>query len=187
MTWLNIGCGPFKAPKPWVNTDVISIPGNVEPDILVKTPWPSELVEHGIPKGSLERVYLGHVMEHIRWDRIHDFMDQLKQMCAPGAEVMIVGPDSNRTIQLWKEGIDTWEDVIGILEDDVHYQTTRADWEGARHCWNCYEGRIVRLLQDAGFDAVEAVPINPDALEGWPVVAFTQHQCAAKGRVPKKS
>ena len=56
-----------------------------------------------------------------------------------------------------------------------------------RHCWNCYEDRVVRLLSDAGFDNVEAVAIDPEALAGWPVVAFTQHQCAVKGVVTKTS
>lgn len=185
MTWVNIGCGPFKAPEPWINTDVVSFPGNVEPDVLVKTPWPSELLKHGYSEGSLTRVYLGHVMEHIRWDRVPQFMEELKMMCADGAEVMIVGPDSNRVLQHWKNGIGTWDDVLAVLEDDYHYQTIPADWEGARHCWNSYEDRVVRILKDAGLSNVQAVPINAKDLAGWPVVSHVATQCAAKGTVTK--
>lgn len=184
MTWLNIGCGPFPAPKPWTNTDVISIPRNVEPDVLVKTPWPLELTKHGIGRHSVERVYMGHVLEHVRWDRLPRFFKELKQLLVPGAQVCVVGPDVNRVIQGWARGEWSWEHVIGILEDDVHYQTVRADWDGARHCWNSYEGRIARLLEENGFTHVTPTPVDRDALAGWPVVDFASHQCAVAAIAP---
>lgn len=183
--WLNIGCGPFSAPAPWVNTDVVRIHGLIEPDILVESPWPAELVKHGILNGSVERVYLGHVLEHVSWTYVHEFMQQLKQLCAPGAEVVVVGPDSKKVIEAFRTGDSLLDDVMAIIEDDLHYQNAPTQWDGARHCWNCYEERIVRMMTNCGLEGVEAVPMDQDSLAGWPVVSFAPFQCAAKGRVPK--
>ena len=185
--WLNIGCGPFRAPAPWVNTDVVRIHGLIEPDILVETPWPSELVNHGVSFGSVERVYLGHVLEHISWAYVNEFMLQLKQICAPGAEIMVVGPDSKKIIGAFSEGASSLDEVMAIIEDDIHYQQPLAQWDGARHCWNCYEERIVRILSSSGLEQVEALAVDQDVLAGWPIVSFAPYQCAAKGMVPKNS
>jgi hypothetical protein len=180
-SWLNIGCGPFRAPEPWINTDVIRISGNVEPDILMTSWRPAELAG---TFEDVERIYLGHVLEHVRWEIVGDFLGECLELLAPGGRICVVGPDVNRNIQRYHAGQETWDQVIAVLEDDVHYQTTPADWDGARHAWNCYEGRVVRALAAAGFVDVTALPITEEALAGWPVVAHTLHQCAAVGTKP---
>ncbi len=177
---INIGCGPFPAPSPWINTDVIRIPGNVEPDVVMDSWHPSELSA----LGDVERIYLGHVLEHVRWELVHDFLVECRDLLVPGGRICVVGPDVNRNIQRWHAGQETWDQVLAVLEDDVHFQAIPAEWDGARHAWNCYEGRVVRALEAAGFAEVTALPITPEALAGWPVVAHTQHQCAVSAVKP---
>lgn len=183
-TFLNIGCGPFRAPEPWINTDVVSIPGNVEPDIVVDSWEPGRVLDHGIEPYSVERLYLGHVLEHVRWDLVQQFLFECRALLIPGGRICVVGPDVNRNLQRWMAGLEPWDQVLAVLEDDVHQQQTPAEWDGARHQWNCYEDRVVRALTAAGFTDVEAVPVTPEGLSGWPVVSYTQHQCAVVGRAP---
>lgn len=178
-TWLNIGCGPFRAPAPWLNVDVVHIPGQIEPDILADSWNPGTLP---FKLGTVERIYLGHVLEHVRWDRVNWFLSQCRGLLAPGGEIAVVGPDINRMIQRWHEGLEPWGQVLAVLEDDVHQQQTPAEWDGARHQWNAYEGRVVRALGAAGFTEVRGVPVDDNALGRWPVVSFAPHQCAVLAR-----
>lgn len=182
MTWLNIGCGPFRAPEPWVNTDVVRIEGNVEPDIVVSSWHPA--VIRGYLSDDVERLYLGHVLEHVRWENVHDFLVECRELLVPGGKVCVVGPDVNRMIHRWRQGLEGWDQVLAVLEDDVHQQQTPAEWDGARHAWNTYEGRVVRALTTAGFVEVTALEVTPTALAGWPVVSHAAHQCAVEAVAP---
>ncbi len=179
--WLNIGCGPFPAPAPWVNTDVASN-GATTPDVLVThdDPFPFE-------NDSAQRIYLGHVLEHVPWPKVGEFMDEVRRVLRPGGEVCVVGPDVFRTIERWHDGTETWEAITLQVEDDHDYQAWargETPWEGMRHCWNAYEARIVRLLERHGFADVTPLPVTEHALTGWPVVAYTQTQCAVRAVSP---
>lgn len=179
--WLNIGCGPYPAPAPWVNVDVVRA-HNIQPDILAPSWEPSSF---GIDPSTVERVYLGHVLEHVAWPHVPTFLAQVRDLMASGGQVCVVGPDTNRTLQLWRDGSTDWSLVMAVLEDDTHYQSTPEMWDGARHAWNCYEARVVRALTDAGFEHVTPHPVVRDApLVHWPVVAYTNWQCAAIGTAP---
>lgn len=177
--WLNIGCGPFRAPEPWVNVDVVRIPGQIEPDLVADSWDPGSLP---VKLGSVKRIYLGHVLEHVRWDRVHYFLWRCLGLLAPGGEIAVVGPDTNRMLQRWRDGLEPWGQVLAVLEDDVHAQQAPAEWDGARHQWNAYEARVVRALTAAGFVDVTAVPVTEEALARWPVASHAPHQCAVIAR-----
>jgi len=172
---VNLGCGPFLAPKPWVNVDVIYIPKVITPSVVVKPgeplPWNDEVAD---------RVYLGHMLEHVEWADVSALLADVRRILCEGGEVCVVGPDVNRTLQRWHDGDENWQQVLGVIEDDLHYQEAQAEWAGARHAWNCNEGRVMRALTAAGFRDVQPLPITEEALAEWPVVAFTQHQCAVR-------
>jgi predicted SAM-dependent methyltransferase len=181
--WLNIGCGPFRAPEPWLNTDVVRVDGVIEPDLLLPSPWPGATKPH-VGAANVARLYLGHVLEHVRWEMIPQFMSELRELLMPGAEVLVVGPDVYRSVELHVSGQVSVSDLVSTFEDDRHYQHAEIEWEGARHSWNCYEARLIRLLSAAGFVDVEPLAVEPGALESWPVVSFTQTQCAVLAREP---
>lgn len=177
---VNVGCGPFPAPAPWVNTDVIEEPDTgTRPDIVVT--WDDPLP---FPDGTLDAVYCGHVLEHVPWADVDGFLALVRAKLAPGGEIMVVGPDVVRTLQRWRDGDDPWELVESVLEHELSFQTAPVQWANARHHWNCREDRVVAALGRAGFEQVAALPVTPDALAGWPVVAFTQHQCAVRAVAP---
>jgi hypothetical protein len=177
MKGLNVGCGPFRADlEGWVNTDVVHLPGDVEPDVVVTPDEPLPFDD-----GTFDRIYMGHVLEHVPWDKVVPFLQLVSSKLSDDGVVMVVGPDVNRSLRMWNDGTETLEHVLGVLEDDGHYQHHTADWFGARHCWNAYEGRVVRALEQAGFVDVKPLEIVRKAdFEGWPVVSHSAYQCAVR-------
>ena len=177
MKGLNVGCGPFRTDlEGWVNTDVIELPGNVEPDVVVTPDDPLPFDD-----GTFDRIYMGHVLEHVPWEKVVPFLQLVGTKLVEGGEVMVVGPDLNRSLQMWHEGTETLEHVLGVVEDDVHFQTHAADWFGARHCWNAYEARVRRALEQAGFKKVAPLDVTRrEDFAGWPVVSHSAYQCAVR-------
>lgn len=181
MVWLNIGCGPHRAPAPWVNTDVVRLSGHIEPDLVVDDPWILPLADQPI-----ERLYMGHLLEHLPWNRVHGFLEHCRTRLVSGGQLCVVGPDVRRTLELWKAGAAPDFLVEAVLEDDTSNPDTPGTWEGARHQWNCYESRVVQALTHVGFVAVTprdmATPAPP--LTDWPVVAYTSWQFAVTAVAP---
>lgn len=183
-TWLNVGCGPHRAPAPWLNLDV-HVGDGIHPDVQVADPM-FPLADYG--DGSVDRVYMGHVLEHVEWRMLPAFLADIARAMRPGGELAVVGPDVFRVIQHWRDGREDWQLVESALETPWPYASPYADgetwdvsagWSEARHHWNCYEARVVwALQQQPELAEVRACPVTPEALAGWPLVAFTQWQCA---------
>lgn len=167
---LNLGCGPHYA-KGWWNVDLVQ---SDEHDI-----HPDEIIEAGprlpFEDSQFEASYVGHLIEHVPWTLVPDVFSELKRVTVDGGKFCIVGPDTKRTIQLYKDGREPWHMVEAVLEDDVAFMT-EGQWEGARHQWNCYEERVMKLLAHHGYSATALDMTQPDLFGDWPVVAFTAWQ-----------
>lgn len=168
---INIGCGPFRAPSPWVNVDVISIEGHIEPDVVVPSIWPETWDMSGFTK-----VYMGHVLEHIQWELVPDFLKQVIDRCEDEAELVMVGPDIRKFAAKWKNGLMDWSEVLGALEDHTSFQPA-GQWDGARHQWNCYGDRLEHVARHVGLSNVRQVDVNEHELGGWPVTSYVDTQC----------
>lgn len=168
--WLNVGCGTHRAPAPWVNIDVVD-QGDTRPDVVVPagTPLPYEA-------GTVERVYLGHVLEHVPWPNVAGFLAEIRRVL--DGEVLVTGPDVYRTIQRWRAGAEPWWLVESVLEHAVDPETT--DWPEAHHHWNCHEVRVVEALERAGF--AEVTPVSIFDQRDWPVVNPSAWQLAVRAR-----
>jgi hypothetical protein len=190
--WCNVGCGPYRAPAPWINLDCHE-GDNVHPDVLVDAENPLG----GFEPGTVERVYLGHVLEHVPWPEVPLFLQQLDDKLTPGGEICVVGPDVYRIIKRWHENLDPegWPLVESCLENpwgrcyaEEGYAVTEgiepdSQWKYARHWWNCYETRIVYALEKhTHLVDITPQPITPEALGGWPLTAYTEWQCAVTAR-----
>lgn len=169
--WLNVGCGTHKAPEPWWNIDTVR---RVGPDIAAAvTVDPDQVIDPADPlpfdDGSCERVFLSHVLEHIPWEALPDFLRDVRRVAA--AEVLIVGPDCYRVIEAYKQGLEPWSIVQSVLEHK-DYPDDMAAWPGAPHHWNCHEARVIEALNRTGWHAVSV--LDDADLAGWPVVAWNR-------------
>lgn len=176
MNYINLGCGPTSAPLPWINVDIVE-DENIKPDILISSGRPEELVEKfGYEFDSIDKIYLGHILEHINWPDLYDFMLGCKKLLKKGGQICVVGPDTFKTLDMWKNNIVDFNFVRGVIEDDLNYQVSRNDWSGASHKWNYYLERAVRLIQGCGFNNIETPEFNEQNFSEWPVWSYTNHQ-----------
>lgn len=190
MNLLNAGCGTWYA-EGWVNTDVWENE-NTKPDVKVDPgePYPFE-------DNYFDAIYLGHVLEHMPWDSVGPFLDDMQRIGKPEADILIVGPDVYRTIKLWAEGKQPWYMVLSTMEHrDHNYQPGREHevWEGAPHHWNCHEERVMEVVEKMGFREIESytsrIPDDPNQTSWiepstgikWPVVGKYTWQFAVKCR-----
>jgi hypothetical protein len=175
--WLNVGSGPHRAPPPWWNVDVAYEPElGIVPDQIVELDDPLPFAD-----GDVERAYVGHLLEHLEWARVPDYLAELGRVLAQGAPLVVVGPDVERALQRWKRGLEPWEVVDGCLEGP---DSALGAWAGCRHCWNCTEARVARALELVGFEAVTPLELGAPELDEWPVVSRAEWQCAVSAVRP---
>jgi SAM-dependent methyltransferase len=161
---LNVGSGSFPVPG-WINID-----GNEKtaPVVDVRTDMRRPLP---FQDESFEAVYCGHVLEHIRWENLRGFLDDLWRVMKPGAEIAIVGPDHERA----RAG--------GYPDEIVHAcygDPDRDDGTGEPHVWTCTTQAVVEVL-DGTFTDVTALDIR-DLPEHWPAISRAWWQCAVLAR-----
>lgn len=181
MNFLNVGCGPFKADG-WTNTDIDS---SVDPDVVVPDPFSQPTTD-----GGWDRIYLGHVLEHLEWQEARVFLYTMwKSYLAPGGQLLVVGPDVYRTIQKWSadDGTGSWQRIVGVLEDYEHHQDNRGvpGFDLLRHRWNCYQKRVEAMFRHMHVPYTPAYPgIDMQAYlenlveDGWPITSCVDDQCA---------
>jgi predicted SAM-dependent methyltransferase len=148
MTGLQVGSGPHPCPG-WVNVDIQTA---AAPDVVASA------FSLPFPAGTFDRVYLGHVLEHLRWeDQLPAALAEVRRVAQPGGVVGVVGPDIAK-------GIAT-EQPRWLLEQIIG-EGDPAD--PGSHQWVATERQTVRALMLAGFAAVTAT--TPGALmrPDWP-------------------
>lgn len=166
MNLLNAGCGTHYA-HGWVNVDIWE-DDNTHPDVVAKDGEP-----YPFPDNHFDAIYLGHVLEHIDWKRVPEFLLDMQRIAKPGAPMLVVGPDVYKTIERWKDNQEPWHMVLSTLEhQDINYQPDREHewWDGATHHWNCHHQRVWDLLARCGFadlrDMFEIIP-NSTSMTTW--------------------
>ena len=130
---LNLGCGDraTHARAPWINVD--NWPG-CEPDIVADiTDLPHE--PPFLP-GTVEAVYLGHVLEHLPVTELGWLCGRFQQMLIPDGLLAIVGPDSDkvRSRPDWAEWVDQVDNG-----DETH--------PGSGHLWRSTGARTLELVR----------------------------------------
>lgn len=194
MKLLNVGCGTHYA-QGWVNTDVWESE-TTRPDVKVTIGEPYPFADN-----TFDAVYLGHIIEHMPWENVVAFMQDMARIAKEDAIFLLVGPDVFKTIKLWHEDKQPWWMIEAVLEHlDRNFQPDREseEWDGSHHYWNCHEQRIENLLANVGFQQIENVFTKiPDDTEGtewydvktnitWPVVGKYYWQLAYRFKnVPK--
>lgn len=144
---LNIGSGDLRAPAPWVNVDAWA---GARPDVVAdlrRLPW---------PEGSVDRVYCGHVLEHLPMVDIRRAMLELRRVLRPAGGLCVVGPDYDRAVAGDADPV-----LLGCIRDGGDR------WPGDRHQWLSTETTALLLVRQV-FPAAVAVPIV-EIGEEWPL------------------
>lgn len=162
MNLLNAGCGTHYA-HGWVNTDIWENE-DTKPDVRVEPgkPYPFE-------DNFFDAVMLSHVLEHINWHEVPDFLLEMSRVAKPGAPILIICPDVYKTIKLWNRGMLPWWLVESVME---HAEVAPDDktvewWDGATHHWNAHEKRVIELLKKMNFPDIENVFNRIPNGNGW--------------------
>ncbi len=162
-----MGCGDRYA-EGWLNVDHSAMPHrkDLALDIRGELPWEPR---------TLDFVYLGHVLEHLRVGECLSLLERLRWLVAPAGEIMIVGPDCD---------VARGMQVAGTLDVTLESLVCGADrWEGDVHRWECSGHSIRTMLVHTGWPSVTQLSIN-DVPEIWPVAdRRPQWQCAVSARV----
>lgn len=180
---LNVGCGPHYVPG-WTNTDLVAN-DLIKPDFTVSTDNPFPFRD-----SSFERAYVGHVVEHVPWHLLPQWMSELSRVLQPGSAVAFIGPDANAAIECYRTGAASRDQVDGIIEALDPYQAGFERWNEDRHHWNCSGPRIAYLLSELNWGEVQDLTPTPGELlpelPGWPVVSHAPLQCAVLATSPMR-
>lgn len=154
---LNIGCGDFPAPDPWVNIDVVPT-RNPPPDLvadLTLLPYDDE---------SVDAIYAGHVLEHVPWSQVGTALLEFHRVLKTDAELMIVGPDI-------LDGLDSDENALvdAIISGENNGTP-------GFHAWTCFERLLLWKVRQFFFNA-KRIGIG-DVPDRWPIVSRAVGQCA---------
>lgn len=173
MIRLNIGPGPHYVDG-WKNVEVEQVRGIFEADFYVEDPMSLPFDDE-----YADLIYCGHILEHIEWEKVPTYIDELYRVLKPGGTLLIVGPDMIRGLELWKQGrikrdfSENDPGLLGMLEWE-----SLPNWDAPRHFWNCHEKRVISLL-DPEYWFIESVPaMNDPKLNGWPIVSQAGWQMA---------
>lgn len=149
---LNLGCGEFYA-HGWTNVDLPSCPHrkDVEADI------------RSLPfrDGSAERVYCGHVLEHLTLEDAATALREVRRVLSDDGVLLVVGPAFERAA------------------DDATRESIRTGgcrWEGDEHRWVATVASTLDLVAEV-FPLRILVSLD-DLDVGWPIVSRIGWQCA---------
>lgn len=151
---LNIGCGPHYA-EHWLNVDISPDCGA---DVVAD-------LRRGLPfeDGAAERIYLGHVLEHLPMHDVVRALQEVERLLAEEGTVMCVGPDARLA--------KTDEELKMVLALDHAVGA-----EGGPHQWVPTAPLLGVMFRRAGLTPRE-LPIQ-HVQAPWPVVSHVGWQCA---------
>lgn len=160
-TNLNVGSGTHPA-QGWLNVDIGACHGvNVRASA------------HGLPfqDRTFERVYLGHVLEHLPWDDITSVLDEISRVSVSDAVLCVVGPCLDKAVS-------THQPAWLLDQIRVNGGTGPGD-----HKWNPTTDLTFQALVTAGCAQVREVPVGQTVGVGWPNTVADTWQCAFLARL----
>lgn len=163
---LNVGSGPHYA-RGWTNIDVHAYPGTTPPDFLLDVFEMDEV----FPDRVFEKAYLGHVLEHVAWEEIPQFLGIIQRKLVEGGTIMAVGPCIHRAIETRQPR----SLIEAILADP------RNAHEPGAHAWTPTSALTVEAMTLGGLEGVRETPIEGVRGPGWPNVSTASWQVAVFG------
>jgi len=181
--WLNVGCGSYLAPQPWVNIDGndSEYPDNFangsktivprKPDIVA---WSDSLP---FPDASVDRIYAGHILEHMNLHNgeVDRTLVEFKRVLAPGGKIMVVGPDLVKCGELLFQRHIDWSTFWQCHGTAGRGNPAAKPYANAKpgdvHLWSTSEEAVWAILSKH-WDHSELTICEIGLVEdGWPIVA----------------
>lgn len=161
--YLNLGCGMHK-PDGWHNVDIWAA---CAPDMV------ADAVTLGLPAGSVGRIYLGHLLEHIDYGKVDDLVYNVWRMLEPGGYVCAVTIDADRVDRMADPLL--WELVNKGTDEE------RSDRHGQRR-WSCTGRELVNVMSNwfGNTQPIDLGRVRP----AFPLVSDVHWQCAVMARKP---
>jgi len=157
---LNLGSGDHPTIAGWVAIDA-------RPDCQYPPDLVGDVLHLPYPDGSCDRLYAGHLLEHIPLPLIEAALGEWRRLLVPGGELGIVGPDIDRAVL---QGEPAW----------LLAQIVRSSVGGppAGHAWTQSACVLEHLITREGWRC-EEVPVTALRPPEWPNPNFQAlWQCA---------
>lgn len=159
--FLNLGSGPFYMPG-WLNVDLYAEDADVTLNVL-----------EGLPKewkGRFEKVYCGHVLEHLPFARVPTVLRDIARCCAVGAVLTVVGPTLDLAVATNQP---EW-----LLEEIRACPTP--EMPGAGHEWDPTSTNTLEVVRTVFGDAA-FIDLRDTLRPEWPNTVDAKWQVAIRG------
>lgn len=124
---------------------------------------------------SASHIYLGHVLEHLPFNKVPDVLAEAARVLRPGGSVAIVGPDIQLAWEGYRAGTFDAATVDGVIKG-----SGCGGHDADIHLWTCEE-RLMMPLVTNHFEGVRSLDICV-LDEAWPLVAKVGWQFAITAR-----
>lgn len=160
---INVGCGAYPAPG-WLNIDGHHPSADLAWDAAAGLPPTDE---------PIERIYAGHVLEHMPYDALPGVLARWRQhpQVTAATRLAVVGPDIDLGRAMHAAGAISDDTLADIGVGGQHR------WPGDDHLWESTAERTVAALTDGGWTP-HAVTLRQLAADGWPLTSLIGWQFA---------
>lgn len=154
---LNLGCDTYRLPD-FVNLDLHQDP-QIRPEVLADVlllPFPDE---------EFDFIYAGHLLEHLFYDRVPDYLREWQRVLRPGGRLTVVVPDVGCGMRRYAAGEYQLDHVL----PQIFGQYYSWDYEPQRHRYAYDYNRLVECISRVPWRGVERLDF------GHPPSAIAPH------------
>lgn len=146
----------------WVNVDRYAADADVQ----------CSAFEMPFHNDSFDRVYMGHFLEHIEYDKIPTLLEEVQRVCDVSALVTVVGPCVDKA-----RSTNQPEWLIEQIEANP-----TPEKPGIGHEWTPTTQLTIDALIAGGLEQVTEVPVATIMRPQWPNTADAPWQVAVQAR-----
>jgi len=158
---LELGSGIKKGKEGWITVDLYG--ADIKWDL-----------QNGIPlqDNIVDRIYTSHMLEHIPFVNLVEFLKQIYRVLKPGGELSVCVPNAGYYIRSYLKGVDfmdraSWWSPASVNTGASLDQVNYIAYMGGEHKYMFDEENLLTTLKLAGFTNVSlrAIDITLDILE----------------------
>ncbi len=145
---LNLGCDTYHLPG-FVNVDLHSDP-RITPEVL------ADVAHLPFPDEEFDFIYAGHLLEHLFYDRVPDYLREWQRVLRPGGRLTIVVPDVGTGMRRYAAGTYELDHVL----PQIFGQYYSWDFEPQRHRYAYDYPRLVESVSRVPWRSIAQLDFN---------------------------